>query len=70
MRVGSHVTSYFFFSTMYLSVCLFIYLFILAALGLRCCAWAFSSCSEWGLLFVVVHGLLVVEASLVAEHGF
>ena len=33
-----------------------IYLF-LAALGLRCCAWAFSSCGEQGLLFVVVHGL-------------
>ena len=47
---------------------LFIYLF-LAALGLRCCAQAFSSCSEWGLLFVVVHGLLVAVASLVAEHG-
>ena len=29
-----------------------LYLFIyLAALGLRCCAWAFSSCGEWGLLF-------------------
>ena len=46
---------------------LFIYLF-LAVLGLRCCAWAFSSCSERGLLFVVVHGLLTVVASLVAEH--
>ena len=35
----------------------FIYLIYLslAALGLRCCAWAFSSCAEWGLLFVVVH---------------
>ena len=41
----------------------------LAALGLHCCVWAFSSCSEWGLLFVVVHGLLIVVASLVAEHG-
>ena len=44
------------------------YLF-LAALSLRCCAWAFSSCSELGLLFVVVHGLLIAVASLVAEHG-
>ena len=35
-----------------------------ATLGLRCCARAFSSCSEWGLLFVVVHGLLIVVASL------
>ena len=51
---------------------IFIYLFIhlfLAALGLRCCARAFCSCGERGLLFVVVHGLLIAVASLVAEHG-
>ena len=48
---------------------LFIYLFFLAALGLRCCVWAFSSCCERGLLFVVVRGLLIVVASLAAEHG-
>ena len=47
---------------------LFIYLF-LAALGLRCCVQAFSSSSEQGLLFIVVHGLLIVVASLAAEHG-
>ena len=51
-----------------------IYLFILsilflAALGLCCCTRAFSSCGERGLLFVVVHRLLIVVASLVAEHG-
>ena len=46
----------------------FTYLF-LAALGLRCCTRAFSSCGEWGLLFVVVRGLLIAVASLVAEHG-
>ena len=34
----------------------FIYLF-LAALGLRCCARAFSSCGERGLLFVAVREL-------------
>ena len=45
----------------------FIYLFM-AALGLRCCVRAFSSCSEWGLLFPAVLGLLVAVASLVAEH--
>ena len=44
------------------------YLFM-AVLGLCCCAQAFSSGSEWGLLFVAVHGLLIVVASLVAEHG-
>ena len=43
--------------------------FFLAALGLRCCVRAFSSCGERGLLFVAVLGLLIVVASLVAEHG-
>ena len=46
----------------------FIYLF-LAALGLRCCTRAFSSCGEQGLLFVVVRGLLMAVASLAEEHG-
>ena len=35
----------------------------MAALGLCCCTRAFSSCGEWGLLFVVVHGLLIAVAS-------
>ena len=40
----------------------FIFLiYFLAVLGLRCCAWAFSSCGERRLLLAV--------ASLVAEHG-
>ena len=55
----------FFFFNIYL----FIYLiYFLAALGLRCCARAFSSCSEQGLLSVVVRELLIAVASLVAEH--
>ena len=41
----------------------------MAALGLRCCARAFSSCGEQGLLFVTVRRLLIAMASLVAEHG-
>ena len=45
------------------------YFFFFNLLGLRCCMRAFSSCGEWGLLFVVVRGLLIVVASLVAEHG-
>ena len=54
--------------------CLFFYFiyfifYFLAALGLRCCAQAFSSCGERGLLFVVVHRLLIALASLVAEQG-
>ena len=47
---------------------LFIYLFM-AGLSPRCCVQAFSSCVQWGLLFVAVHGLLIVVASLAAEHG-
>ena len=52
----------------YLFLIYFTYLF-LGALGLRCCTRAFSSCGERGLLFVVVSGLVIVVASLVAEHG-
>ena len=37
-------------------------------LGLRCCARAFSSCSERGPLFIAVRGPLTIAASLVAEH--
>ena len=43
--------------------------FFLATLGLHCCMWAFSSCGEWGLLFVAVRRLLIEVASLVVEHG-
>ena len=35
----------------------------MTVLGLRCCARAFSSCGEQGLLFIAVHGLLIVVAS-------
>ena len=51
--------------------------------GLRCRARAFSSCGERGLLFIVVHGLLIamaslccgaqalgVQASVAVAHGF
>ena len=44
------------------------YLF-LVVFGLHCCMGAFSSCGERGLLFVAVRRLLIVVASLVAEHG-
>ena len=52
----------------------FLYKFIyfipfIFGLGLCCCAWAFSSCSKWELLFVAVHRLLIAVSSLVAEHG-
>ena len=41
-----------------LKIYLFIYLF-LPTLGLCCCARAFSSCGERGLLFIEVRGLLI-----------
>ena len=46
-----------------------LFILFLAALGLRCCAQAFSSCGKRGLLFAAVRGLLIVVASLVAEYG-
>ena len=45
------------------------YYLLLVVLGLCCCRRAFSSCSEVGLLFVLVLSLLIAGASLVAEHG-
>ena len=55
-------------------ICLFIYLF-LAALGLCCCAWAFSSCGEWELLFVEGVGfslrwLLLLQSTGSRRAGF
>ena len=43
------------------------YLFI-AVLGLHFCARAFSSCGEWGPLFIAVRGPLTIAASLLVEH--
>ena len=39
----------------------------MAVLGLRFCARAFSSCSEWGPLFIAVRRPFTIAASLVAE---
>ena len=44
-------------------------LLFLAALGLPCAVWAFSSCSKRGLLFIEVGGLLIPVASLASELG-
>ena len=40
----------------------------MAALGLRFCVRAFSSCGKWGPLFIAVRGPLTIAASLVVEH--
>ena len=61
---STHVCKFFFLSITFKKN---IYLF-LAALGLRCCTQAFSSCGQWGLLFIAVHRLLIAVASLVADH--
>ena len=76
--LGTHITEHFAFINLFIPfnnfvrdfiiILKFIYLF-LAALGLCCCAHTFSSCSERGLFFVAVRGLLIAVASLVAEHG-
>ena len=45
----------------------FIYL-VLAVLGLRLCVRAFSSCGEWGPLFIAVRGPLTIAAPPAVEH--
>ena len=62
-KTHTHSIPFFFSKFIY-----FIYIF-LAVLGLCCCALAFSSYGERGLLFVVVRGLLTAVASVVVEHG-
>ena len=47
-------------------VCMYVFL---AALGLRCCVWAFSSYGEQGLLFVAVCGLLIGWLLLLQSMG-
>ena len=57
------IDCFFFFFFFNLSIYLF-----LAALILRFCARAFSSCGKRGPLFIAVHGPLTIAASLTAEH--
>ena len=52
--------------TLFFKFYLFIYL--MAVLGLRFCARAFSSCGKRGPLFITVRGPPIIAASLVAEH--
>ena len=63
-KIQKPITLVKYFFKINLFICLFLFL---AVLGLRCCVRAFSSCGEWGLLFVAVRGLLIAVASLVAE---
>ena len=73
MSIEFYVDSFFSFSILkillyYILACILSFFFkklinllflFLAVLGLCCCAQAFSSCDERGLLFVVVRGLLI-----------
>ena len=65
---GQGAVGFFLVCLFVFNIYLFIYLFW-ATLGLRCCARAFSSCGERGLLFIAVRGLRIAVASLVVEHG-
>ena len=44
------------------------FFFVVVATVLHCFVHAFSSCTEQGLIFTAVHGLLIVVASAAAEH--
>ena len=57
-------TIFFFFNTFII----YLFIYILAVLGPRLCARAFSSCSKRGPLFIAVRGPLTIAASPVAEH--
>ena len=74
VRCGPVALFFLFFKEfiIYLLVYLFIHSFIhsLAALGLRCCVWAFSSCGKQGLLFVALHGLLLLQSTGSRRVGF
>ena len=58
-QIGEAQGNFFFNTFIY-----YLFTYFLAALGLRCCARAFSSCGERRLLFVAVCGLLIAVASL------
>ena len=47
---------------------IYLFIYLLAVLRLPSCVRAFSSCVVRGLLLLAVCGLLIVVASLVAEH--
>ena len=57
------------FLSFFLILFFIFYFLFLAVLGLHCCMRVFSSCGERGLLFIAVHGLVIVVASLVVERG-
>ena len=59
---------FFYYGTRFLRKCPYVIYLIFGCPGPCCWAWAFSGCSEQGLLFIEVCRLLIAMASLVAEH--
>ena len=59
----------FFSINLFILLFYFIYLLFLAALGLCCCVWAFSSCGEQGLLFLL-RWLLLLQSAGSRHAGF
>ena len=53
----------------YNGICLFIYILFLAVLGLCAVCGLSLAVAIRGYSLVVIHGLLIVVSSLVAEHG-
>ena len=48
----------------------FLFLFTYGCTGSSLLHRIFSGCSEWGLLFIAVHGILITVASFdLCEHG-
>ena len=52
----------------YFFLIIILFILFLAVLGLRFCVRVFSSCGEWGPLFIAMRGPLTIAASLVVEH--
>ena len=70
-RVLSRVScaiQYVLISCLFLKLILLIYLFNQSCTGSLLLRGLFSSCSKWELLFIAVHELLIVVASLVVDH--
>ena len=55
---------HFFFSWIFFDNFMYLFILFLIVLGLCCCTQTFSICSEWGVLFVAMCGLIVVASLL------
>ena len=70
LKTAESLNSFFLKTLVFKNKFILFYLFLfLAALGLRCCVRAFSSCSKRELLFLAACGLLIVVASLLGARA-